>query len=113
MIGFSADIDNCVLNAADMTNNPLNCYVTLVLNEVHIREDLVYDKHQIREDLVYDKYQIREDLVYDKHKGHLIGFVDLGNANNKLMEFEAAMNGDTDQLLANSMLGIYGERTLQ
>ena len=77
MIGFSADIDNC--HAADMTNNPLNCYVTLVLDEVHIKEDLVYDKHQ----------------------GHL---VDLGNANNKLLEFEAAMNGNTDRPLANSML---------
>ena len=57
MIGFSADIDTCLLNAADMTNNPLNRYVTLVIDEVHIKEDLVYDKYQ----------------------GHLIGFVDLGN----------------------------------
>ena len=65
-----------------MTNNPLNRYVTLVMDEVHIKEDLVYNKHQ----------------------GHLIGFVDLGNANNKLLEFEAATNGDTDRPLANSML---------
>jgi len=43
-------------------------------------------------------------LVFDKHQGHLIGFVDLGNTNNKLLEFEATMNGDTDRLLANSML---------
>ena len=42
--------------------------------------------------------------MYDKHQGHLIGFVDLGNANNKLAECEAAVNGDTDQPLANSML---------
>ena len=68
-----------------MTNNPLNHYVTLVMDEVHIKEDLVYDKHQ----------------------GHLIGFVDLGNANNKLLEYETAMNGDTDQPLANSMLDLF------
>ena len=82
LIGFSADIDNCLLNAADITNHSLNRYVTLVMDEVHIKEDLVYDKHQ----------------------GHLIGFVNLGNTNNKLLEFEATMNGDTDRPLANSML---------
>ena len=71
MIGFSADIDTCFLSAANMTKNPLNHYVTLVMH-------------------------IKEDLVCDKNQGHLIGFVDLGDANNKLLEFEAAMNGDTD-----------------
>ena len=58
-IGFSAEIDNCLFNAADITNNPLNRYVTLVMDEVHIKEDLVFDKYQ----------------------GHLIGLVDLGNTN--------------------------------
>jgi len=65
-----------------MTNNPLNHYVTLVMDKVHIKEVLVFDKHQ----------------------GHSIGFVDLGNTNNKLLEFETTMNGDTDRPLANSML---------
>ena len=34
--GFSADIDNLLFNATDIANNPLNHYVTLVMDEVHI-----------------------------------------------------------------------------
>jgi len=64
-----------------MTNNHLNHYVTLVMNKVHIKEV----------------------LVFDKHHGHPIGFVDLGNTNNKLLEFETTYQ-DTDRPLANSML---------
>jgi len=30
-------------------------------------------------------------VVYDKHSGSLIGFTDLGNVNNLLMEFERSL----------------------
>lgn len=38
---------------------------------------------------------IKEQLVYNnKHSGKLIGFVDLGNVNNYLTEFEASLTDD-------------------
>ena len=37
-----------------------------------------------------DEVHIKEDLVYDKHEGTLIGFVNLGDTNNHLLQFEAA-----------------------
>ena len=48
---------------------------------------------------------IKNDLVYDKHQGCLVGFTDLGNTNNRLLEFESALYGDKSQpQLALSML---------
>ena len=66
-IGFSAEIDQKRNDIAFSSNN-LNRYVFLILDEVHIKTDLVYDKHQ----------------------GSLIGFVNLRNTNNQLLEFEKA-----------------------
>ena len=52
-----------------------------------------------------DKVHIKNDLVYDKYQGHLIGFMNLGNINNRLLEFEHAMSGGHSELsLASSML---------
>ena len=38
-----------------------------------------------------DEMHIKHDLVYDKHSSSLIGFVDLGNTNNQILEFERAL----------------------
>ena len=46
-----------------LLSNDLDRYVFLILDEVHIKTDLVYDKHQ----------------------GSLISFVNLGNTNNQLL----------------------------
>ena len=52
-----------------------------------------------------DEVHINSDLVYDKHNGNLIGFVNLGDTNNKLLQFENAMCSDENhQDLASSML---------
>jgi len=81
-IGFSAEVDDDLVRVADLSED-LNKYVILIIDEVHIKED----------------------LVYDKHKGCLIGFVNLGIINNQLLEFEAALSADKDyRLLANTML---------
>jgi len=48
---------------------------------------------------------IKHDLLYNKHEDHLIGFVDLGNTNNKLIEYENALSaGETEPKLASTML---------
>ena len=48
---------------------------------------------------------IKNNLVYDKTQGCLIGFVDLGSTNNRLLEFENALCGEKSQpKLALTML---------
>jgi len=81
--GFSTETDKDLFDVAFL-NNDLNRYVFLIMDEVHIKSD----------------------LVYDKHNGSLIGFVNLGDTNNKLLQFENAMCGDdrSQQDLASSML---------
>ena len=52
-----------------------------------------------------DEVHIKEDLIYDKHEGTLIGFVNLGDTNNHLLHFEAALSNDVlPQPLAKTML---------
>ena len=38
--------------------------------------------------LVVDELKIKEELVYNRHSGEIVGFVNLGNINNKLIELE-------------------------
>lgn len=45
--------------------------------------------------LVIDEVHTKDDLVYDKHEGTLVGFVNLGDTNNHLLQFEAALLGDS------------------
>lgn len=81
-IGFSPEVDQHLVDVADLSQD-LNKYVILIMDEVHIKEE----------------------LVYDKHEGCLIGFVNLGDINNQLMEFELALSQDKDSTpLASSML---------
>jgi hypothetical protein len=61
-IGFAAEVDQLLIRSIDLTSER-NRYVTLVMDEVHVKED----------------------LVYDKHAGKLIGFVNLGEMNNQLL----------------------------
>lgn len=69
-IEFSTEVDQ---NLAFL-NNELKKYIFLIMDEVHIKHD----------------------LVYDKHKGCLIGFVNLGEINSQLIEFEKALAGDQE-----------------
>ena len=43
-----------------------------------------------------DEVHIKNELVYDNHHGSLIGFVNLGDTNNRLLEFENALYNDDD-----------------
>ena len=55
--GFSSDVDRMLMKAANIESCPTR------------------DKHVL---LLLDEMHIKEDLVFDKHSGELIGFVDLG-----------------------------------
>ena len=44
--------------------------------------------------ILMDEVHIRDDLVYDKHEGNLVGFVNVGDINNHLLRFEAALRAN-------------------
>ena len=44
--------------------------------------------------LVFDEVRIKENLVYDKHSLQVIGFVNLGDVNNQLLNFEQEQISD-------------------
>ena len=54
--------------------------------------------------LILDEMKIREDLVYDKCTDELIGFTDLGDINNHLLQFEKSLQDQQIPTLADSML---------
>ena len=54
-----------------------------------------------------DKVHIKHNLVYAKHEGCLMGFVNLGEINNKLIKFGQALSDDQESAqptLASSMI---------
>lgn len=42
--------------------------------------------------LLLDEMHIRQDLVFDKHTGEMIGFCSLGDINDHLLKFERSLN---------------------
>ena len=45
--------------------------------------------------LLLDEMHIREDLVFDKHTGAIIGFTNLGDINDHLLHFEQSLSSST------------------
>ena len=80
-IGFADEVDQQLMDAAEIST--LSGYqrcVTIIMD-------------------------IREGLVYDKHSGALLGFTDLGDVNNFLLEFERSLTSDARaESLSKSML---------
>ena len=57
--------------------------------------------------LVLDEVHIKEDVVYDKHQGTLIEFTNLADVNEGLVKFEASIqNEEPQEQLAKSMFVI-------
>ena len=55
--------------------------------------------------LLLNEMHVREDLVYDKNTGHMIGYTNLGDMINHLIEFERAVKGNNEShVLAKSMM---------
>jgi len=84
--GFSSAVDRQLMCAADVDKCPeRQKYVALILDEMYVKED----------------------LVYNKHSGAFIGFHDLGNINEHLLQFQASLeddSSDTNEQLAKTML---------
>jgi hypothetical protein len=49
--------------------------------------------------LLLDEVRIKEDLVYDKHTSQIIGFINLGDVNNQLLQFQRSQTSDMDNPL--------------
>jgi len=85
--GFCVETDQQLIKAGNFTNcHEHEKYVIIIMDEMHIKED----------------------LIYNKHNGELIGFVNLGETNSHLLNFKRQMQ-DTNKIkpLANSMVVFY------
>lgn len=84
-VGFSTDVDKQLMEAAkiDTLEEYQKC-VACIMDEMHVKED----------------------LVFSKHTGSLIGFTNLGNINDLLTEYERLLDSDQESSppLAKSML---------
>ncbi len=61
--------------------------------------------------LLLDEMHIRQDLVFDKHTGEMIGFCNLGYVNEHLSQFEESLSqGDDTSRQDND--GVHGSRSL-
>ena len=80
-MGFSSEVDEMLVSAANLTTCPERekC-VLLLLDEMHIRQD----------------------LVFDKHTGEMIGFSNLGDINEYLVDFEKSVSDDNPPSLENA-----------
>jgi hypothetical protein len=87
-VGFSDSVDEQLMQIAKISSCPeKEKYVGLLMDEMHIKAN----------------------LVYNKHSGNLIGFINLGDVNNHLLEFERSLKPDSNNKkvpLAHSMLTI-------
>ena len=84
-MGFSDEVDMQLANAAKLTR----C------------EE--FEKCVI---ILMDEMYIKDELVYDKHSGSLVGFVNLGDINSHLLEFERSLSSksSTADTLATTMM---------
>lgn len=55
--------------------------------------------------VLLDEMHVKGDLVYDKYSGSMIGFANLSEINNHMLQFEQSLDGRTHKdALAKSML---------
>ncbi len=83
--GFSAGVDSQLQGAVKMDKcNERDKYVLLLLDEMHVKQE----------------------LVYNKSSGELVGFVNLGDINMHLLELEKSLSSpdEPSELLASTVL---------
>ena len=74
----------------------------MAMREVNFEQLEEWQKHIV---LIFDEMHIKEDLVYEKTTGELKGFINLGDINKYLIQFEEASSTEKHvPTLANSML---------
>lgn len=83
-IGFSDEVDKMLIEVANLpTCEEYQKYIGILIDEMHIKEE----------------------LVYSKNKGCLTGFANLGDINEHLLKYEKALSsGDESKDLAKTMM---------
>ena len=103
-VGFSKEVDKQLQVAAKMSSCPERekC-VIIIMDEMHLREDLAYDKHTGKCLLAHIQFPV---LIHiHMYIGALIGFTDIGDINSHLDEYENQLaNKELRAPLATSML---------
>ena len=97
--GFCDDIDKQLMEAAKIDICAEHeKFVVLLMDEMHIKEDLVYDKHSgnLLDWSVCNRYYVVT--------GSIIGFCNLGDINSHLIALEKQDTEEQQPELANSML---------
>ena len=54
--------------------------------------------------VVFDEVKVKEGIVYNKHDCRIVGFVDVRDVNNALLEFEKSLSSETGCTVAKHML---------
>lgn len=82
--GFSVEVDAQLMEAAKLSTCPdWQKLVVLLLDEMHIKED----------------------VVYNKHTGRIVGFCNLGEVNSRLLQYESMLEGKEEHhVVAKSMM---------
>ena len=81
--GFSSKVDQMVIDAFELKSCPERDKCAIIL---------------------IDEMHIRQDLVFDRSSGKMIGFANLGEINNHLIDFEQDVNNKEAPKFAKSML---------
>ena len=104
--GFSAAVDQMLMEVSKV----LSCEVCVVIETYYawFRRMMYTQEFEKCVVLVMDEMHIREDLVYNKHSGELIGFMNLGDINSHLLRFERSLSDEDQQMepLAKTMFTI-------
>ena len=70
-----------------------------------LMEEATFDTLQKYVAVVFDEAKIKENFVYNKHDCRIIGFIDYGDVNNSILEFERSFEGSKpDGNVAEHML---------
>ena len=89
-VGFSSEVDRAIVDAANLSSAH-NKYVTVVMDATYIKSD----------------------LVYNKHDGSLFGYVNIGDINNQLLDFQAMIDsGKPSPSLTSTMMMVFMVRGL-
>uniref|UniRef100_A0A1X7VYD0 Transposable element P transposase-like RNase H domain-containing protein n=1 Tax=Amphimedon queenslandica TaxID=400682 RepID=A0A1X7VYD0_AMPQE len=83
-LGISVDVDLQLARAANLSSSAdTDKLVFILLDEIHLKEN----------------------LVFNKHSGEMVGFVDLGSINNHLLDCEDSLQSEASSPnLANAMM---------
>ena len=76
-----------------------------LVKEAKLKDLPNWKKHVV---VLLDEMKLKENLVYDKHEANVVGFVDVGDFNNQIIELEECSSSDVSLLLHVLVLMVRG-----